>query len=46
MGRGGAAPTASEITDGKVDGNNVTFAVKRDTPNGPMETKYTGTISG
>ena len=46
MGRGGAAPTASEISDGKIDGDNVSFTVKRDTPNGPMETKYTGTISG
>jgi len=44
-GRGGA-PTPIAISDGKVDGNNISFTVKRDTPNGPMETKYTGTISG
>jgi hypothetical protein len=46
MGRGGAAPAAIEISDGKIDGNNVSFTVKRETPNGAMETKYTGTISG
>src|ERR1700704_5210365 len=37
-GRGGAAPTAVEITDGKIDGDKVTFTVKRETPNGAMET--------
>jgi hypothetical protein len=46
MGRGGAAPAAIQISDGKVDGDKVTFTVKRDTPNGPMETKYNGTVSG
>lgn len=46
MGRGGAAPTAIEITDGKVDGDKVSFTVKRETPNGTMETKYNGTVSG
>lgn len=46
MGRGGAAPAAIAISDGKVDGDKVTFTVKRETPNGPMETKYNGTISG
>jgi hypothetical protein len=45
-GRGGAAPTAIEITDGKIDGDKVSFTVKRETQNGPMETKYNGTISG
>ena len=44
-GRGGA-PTPIEITDGKVDGDKVSFTVKRETPNGAMETKYSGTISG
>ena len=44
-GRGGA-PTPIEITDGKVEGDNVSFTVKRETQNGPMETKYKGTISG
>jgi len=46
MGRGGAAPTAVEITDGKIDGDKVSFTVKRETPNGVMEQKYSGTVSG
>ena len=40
------APTPIEITDGKVDGDKVSFTVKRETQNGPMETKYNGTVSG
>ena len=44
-GRGGT-PTTIEISDGKVDGDNVTFTVKRETPNGTMETTYKGTVSG
>ncbi len=47
MGRGGdAPPPPTEITDGKVDGDKISFTVKRETPNGVMETKYTGTVSG
>ncbi len=45
-GRGGAAPTPIEISDGKIDGDKVSFTVKRETPNGSMEMKYNGTISG
>ena len=45
-GRGGGAPQAIEITDGKVDGDKVSFTVKREGPNGPMEMKYNGTVSG
>jgi hypothetical protein len=44
-GRGGAA-VPTEISDGKIDGDKVSFTVKRETPNGPMETKYAGTVSG
>ena len=44
--RRGGAPTPIEITDGKIDGDNVSFTVKRETQNGPMETKYKGTVSG
>jgi hypothetical protein len=40
------APTPVQITNGKVDGNNVSFEVSRDTPNGAMVTKYEGTVSG
>ena len=47
MGRGGdTPPPPTEITDGKVDGNNVSFTVKRETPNGTMEQKYAGVLSG
>lgn len=45
-GGGGAAPTPVEISDGKVDGNKISFTVKRDTPNGSMVTKYDGTVNG
>jgi len=45
FGRGGDAPPI-EIQDGKVDGNNVSFSVKRQTQNGEFVTKYEGTISG
>jgi hypothetical protein len=45
---GGAppAPTPTPISNGKVDGNNVTFDVSRDTPNGAMVTKYVGVVAG
>ena len=46
MGRGGAAPAAIAISDGKIDGDKVSFTVKRETPNGAMEQKYSGTVSG
>jgi len=46
MGRGGAEAPPIQITDGKVDGSNVSFTVKRTTPNGEFVTKYEGTISG
>ncbi|MEO8594238.1 MAG: hypothetical protein ABI759_13040 [Candidatus Solibacter sp.] len=45
MGRGGDTP-ASEITDGKVDGNNVSFTVKREFNGNAMVTKYEGTVAG
>lgn len=45
-GRGGAAGTETEITNGKIDGNNITFEVKRQTQNGEMVSKYEGTLSG
>lgn len=47
MGRGGgAAQPDIEISNGKVDGNNISFEVKRTTPNGDFVTKYEGTLSG
>ncbi len=54
-GRGGdtsAAPTPPpppapvEISDGKVDGNTITFTVKREGRNGTMTTSYKGTLDG
>jgi hypothetical protein len=48
-GGGGEAPPAQppiQITNGKVDGNNISFEVSRDTPNGAMVTKYEGAVSG
>src|SRR6516162_7498371 len=41
MGRGGDAPPI-EITDGKVDGNNVSFSVKREFNGNSFVTKYEG----
>ena len=36
----------SPISDGKVDGNNVSFAVKRETPNGTFTISYKGVLDG
>jgi len=41
----GQAPP-SEITNGKVDGDNIYFEVKRQTQNGESVSKYEGTVSG
>jgi hypothetical protein len=50
MGRGGGGggnpPPDAEITNGKVDGNNVYFEVKREFQGNTMVTKYEGTVSG
>ena len=47
MGRGGDnPPPPSEILDGKVDGNNISFTVKREFNGNTMVTKYEGTVSG
>ncbi len=45
-GGGGQAPAPSQVTNGKVDGSNISFEVTRETPNGNMTTKYEGTVSG
>jgi hypothetical protein len=39
-------PPDQEISNGKVDGNNIYFEVKRTTQNGDMITKYEGTLDG
>ncbi len=45
-GRGGGDPTTSPISNGKVDGNNVSFEVTRDFGGNSMTTKYEGTVAG
>jgi hypothetical protein len=42
----GGAATPVEISNGKVDGDKVSFEVKRTTQNGDFVTKYEGTLSG
>ena len=44
-GRGGAGEPVA-ISDGKVDGNNVSFTVKREFNGNTMITKYEGTVNG
>ena len=49
MGRGGGGgtpPADIEISNGKVDGDKISFEVKRTTPNGDFVTKYEGTLMG
>ncbi len=49
FGRGGGAPaepTATPISNGKVDGNNISFDVTRESPMGSMTTNYKGVVSG
>jgi hypothetical protein len=47
MGRGGDnPPPPTEITDGKVDGNNVSFTVKREFNGNSFVTKYEGVVNG
>jgi hypothetical protein len=43
---GGTPPAPTPISNGKVDGNNISFEVSRDTQNGAMVTKYAGVVSG
>src|SRR5271157_1822711 len=45
-GGGGGAPQAREISDGKVDGNNISFTVKVEFNGQTMVSKYEGTLSG
>jgi hypothetical protein len=49
-GRGGGGgctpPPDIEITNGKVDGNNISFEVKRTMGGNEVVTKYEGTLSG
>ena len=45
-GGGGGAPAATEISNGKIDGDNVSFEVKREFNGNEFITKYSGTVSG
>lgn len=42
----GAPPTEVEITNGKVDGNNISFEVKRSMGGNDVVFKYEGTLDG
>jgi hypothetical protein len=42
----GGEPTAAPISNGKVDGNNVSFEVTRDFGGNSMTMKYEGVVSG
>src|SRR5438105_8284038 len=44
-GRGGGGDPIA-ITDGKIDGNNISFTVKRDMGGQTMVIKYEGVVSG
>lgn len=47
MGRGGDAPPApTQITNGKVDGDKVSFDVVREFQGNKMTTKYEGVVTG
>lgn len=44
-GRGGN-PMEAQITDGKIDGNNISFKTSQQMGDNTMTTEYTGTVSG
>ena len=45
-GGGGGAPQPAQISDGKVDGNNITFKVVREFNGNQFVTTYKGTVEG
>jgi hypothetical protein len=45
-GGGGGAPAPAPISNGKVDGNNVSFEVTRDMGGNSFTIKYEGVVSG
>jgi len=45
-GGGGRGPMAAEISNGKIDGDHVSFEVKREYNGNEFITKYDGTVSG
>jgi hypothetical protein len=44
-GRGGAAPTPNDITDGKVTGSDISFNVVRTMGGNDVTIKYSGTVA-
>ncbi len=44
--RGGGEAPANEISNGKIDGDKISFEVKRTMGDMTMVTKYSGTVSG
>jgi hypothetical protein len=45
-GAAAAAPTPTEISDGKITGDDISFSVKRDRNGNQFVTKYTGKVDG
>ena len=45
-GGGGRAPMAADISNGKIDGDHISFEVKREYNGNEFITKYDGTVSG
>ena len=45
-GGGGGAPQPRDISDGKIDGNNISFSVKVEFNGQTRVTNYTGTMAG
>ena len=43
---GGEAPPATEISNGKIDGDKISFEVKRNFQGTDMVTKYDGSVTG
>lgn len=41
-----SGPRGDAALEGKVEGNKVSFTVKRETPNGTFTLEYTGTVDG
>lgn len=45
-GRPGSEPTPTKISDGKIDGNKISFTVVRTTQRGEMKSTYSATLQG
>ncbi len=45
-GRGGGDPVSTDISNGKIAGDQISFEIVRDTQNGSVTNKFAGKISG